>query len=167
MLRFIGGFFQNNLSQAQQHTVLLHFPSGTFGLQFRRNFCFDINFAIHIQNPEAKWKITCKFSFLFRALLSCSNVRTKMLWPCGQKNWKGGNQSSVPNPSPYPHSPGCPLFTQVSWCSPVAQKAQPSPPTLAYRSTLSPIRPPSTHRACHSDGPGLTDMVNIHFHWAV
>lgn len=58
-----------------QHTVLLHFPSGTFGLRFRRNFCFNINFAIHIQNPEAKCKITCKFSFPFGALLSCSNVR--------------------------------------------------------------------------------------------
>lgn len=90
MLRFVGGFFQNNLSQAQQHTVLLHFPSGTFGLRFRRNFCFDINFAIHIQNPEAKWKITCQFSFLFGALLSCSNVTTKMLWACGKKTGGGG-----------------------------------------------------------------------------
>lgn len=157
MLRFVGlglVFSQYDIAWVQQQTVLLHLPSGTFGLQFRRDFCFNIKFAIHIQIPAAKWKITGKFSFLFRALLSCSSV-----YATGMRKKSCGGRKSIECTKPVTllTEPLCPLFTQVFLSSPMAQKPQPSP------STLSPMRPPHTQGARHSDGPALTDSVNIHF----
>lgn len=54
------------------------------------------------------------------------------------------NQSHVPNQSSYPHSSGCPLFTQVSLSPLMAQKALHH---LTYSSALSPMRPPSTEQS--------------------
>lgn len=74
MLRIVAwfGFFSQYQSWAQQHTVRPQFP---LGLWFRRNFCSDINFAVHLHNSEAKLKVKCKFSFLFGMLLPCTNVK--------------------------------------------------------------------------------------------
>lgn len=172
MLRFVGVFFR--ITYLKCTSTLCCYTFQVEHLVFHSEeisvsvLILLSTFKILKQNEKRK------FSFPFGVLLSCSNVRispqNENAMGMRKKKRGGGrgkNQSSVPNQSPYPHSPGCPLFTQVSLSSPMAQKARPSPLTLTYRSTLSAVRPPSTHGACHSDGPGLTDVVNIHFHWAV
>lgn len=156
--------------------MLLHFPSGTFGLWLRRNFYFDINFAIHIQKPEAKWKKKrqpCKPSFPFGALLSCSTLRIS-----SQDENATGIKKKINQMYKTGHSTYRALGAQcLLRCSPIFSDGTESTAFWQRKHSfplqhwgivrLLPMRPPSTQGACHSDGPGVTDTVNIHLHWAV
>lgn len=149
MLRFVGLgllFFQYNLSQAQPKAVLLYFPSGTFGLQFRRNFCFNIKFASHIQIPEAKFKITGKFSFLFRALLSCSSVRIcpQNKNAMGMRKKAGGKEINQVYQTSHPsHSASVPtVYSGVPIFSDGTESMAFPSNTLTHEATLHARSPP-------------------------
>lgn len=116
--------------------MLLHFP---LGLWFRRNFCFDINFAVPLHNPEAKLKVKCKLNFLFGVLLPCSIVK---IYP--QYNNKKAIDikiNVIKKERKYSvectkavtllQSPGWAVFAQVSPSPVMAHEAQPSPASEA------------------------------------